>query len=92
MASLFDDGTEAKTQDKVRPLPDLLRPSKLDDVIGQDHLISDGKPLRRMTDSGNIASLVFWGPPGCGKTTLARILSQHTDLHFEQISWTCFPE
>jgi len=86
MASLFDDGTEAKTQDKVRPLPDLLRPSKLDDVIGQDHLISDGKPLRRMTDSGNIASLVFWGPPGCGKTTLARILSQHTDLHFEQIS------
>lgn len=70
-----------------RPLPDLLRPQTLDDVVGQDHLIRDEDgALARMVSLGKISSLIFWGPPGCGKTTLARLLAQHTDLHFEAIS------
>jgi putative ATPase len=69
-----------------RPLPDRLRPRSLDEIVGQDHLVGPGAPLRRMIDSGRMASMILWGPPGCGKTTLARILSGHTDLHFEQLS------
>ena len=70
----------------LRPLADMLRPKILDEVVGQDHLVGPDGSLQRMIASGKIASLIFWGPPGCGKTTLARILAQHTDLHFEQIS------
>jgi len=69
-----------------RPLPDRLRPRSLDEIVGQDHLVADGAPLREMIDGGRLASMILWGPPGCGKTTLARILSAHTDLHFEQLS------
>lgn len=72
--------------DSQRPLADILRPQSIGDVVGQDHLVSLDAPLRRMVDCGRIASLIFWGPPGCGKTTLARLLAQHTNLHFEQIS------
>lgn len=70
----------------MRPLADRLRPRELEDVVGQDHLVGEGGSLRRMIDSGKMQSIVFWGPPGCGKTTLARILANHTDLHYEQIS------
>ena len=69
-----------------QPLPDRLRPRTLDEIVGQDHLVGPGAPIRKMTDSGRLASMILWGPPGCGKTTLARILSAHTDLHFEQLS------
>ena len=69
-----------------RPLPDRLRPRNLDEIVGQDHLVGPGAPLRQMIDSGRMASMILWGPPGCGKTTLARILSEHTELHFEQLS------
>jgi len=69
-----------------QPLPDRLRPRTLDEIVGQDHLVGTGAPIRKMTDSGRLASMILWGPPGCGKTTLARILSAHTDLHFEQLS------
>jgi len=69
-----------------RPLADRLRPKTIDDVIGQDHLTRDGGLLARMVASRTMSSIILWGPPGCGKTTLARILAQHTDLHFEQIS------
>lgn len=72
--------------DAARPLADRLRPKVLDDVVGQDHLVGDNGTLSKLIKSGRMVSLVFWGPPGCGKTTLARILAQHTDLHFEQIS------
>jgi putative ATPase len=71
---------------KNRPLADRLRPSVLEEVTGQDHLVGESGPLRKMVDSGHLSSLILWGPPGCGKTTLARILAQHTDLHFEQLS------
>lgn len=74
------------TPDGKRPLPDLLRPKILSDVVGQDHLIGEGGALSRMVNAGSLSSLILWGPPGCGKTTLARILAQHSNLHFEQIS------
>jgi len=69
-----------------RPLADRLRPQQLDAVIGQDHLIGPTGPLRRMLDSGKLASVILWGPPGTGKTTIARLLSDGSKLHFEQIS------
>ncbi len=69
-----------------RPMADILRPDILDDVVGQEHLLADNGALRRMVDAHALSSLILWGPPGCGKTTIARILAGHSDLHFEQLS------
>ncbi|MAF68525.1 MAG: AAA family ATPase [Micavibrio sp.] len=84
--SLFENDKKKGEADNARPLADILRPQTLDEVIGQDHIIGADAPLRQMLESGQLPSLIFWGPPGCGKTTLARILAKHTNLHFEQIS------
>jgi putative ATPase len=70
----------------MRPLADRVRPSELKDVIGQQHLLGHEGSLRLMLDAGALSSLIFWGPPGVGKTTLARLLARETDFHFEQIS------
>jgi putative ATPase len=85
MTDLFDTAQDPGSPPD-RPLPDRLRPGSLDEIVGQDHLVGPGAPLRQMIDSGRLASMILWGPPGCGKTTLARILSEHTELHFEQLS------
>lgn len=70
----------------IAPLADRLRPENLDDVVGQVHLIGKDKPLRQLIKSGNITSLILWGPPGCGKTTIARLIAKYTHAHFTEFS------
>ena len=74
------------SQDAPRPLADKMRPETLGDVVGQAHLLAPDGALRRMLSKGHLSSIILWGPPGVGKTTIARLLAQETDLHFEAIS------
>src|SRR5215472_7535456 len=69
-----------------RPLADKLRPKTLAEVVGQDHLLNSQGAIGRMVAAHRLASMVLWGPPGCGKTTIARLLAEATSLHFEAIS------
>jgi putative ATPase len=73
-------------QDAPRPLADRLRPAALDTVVGQDHLLGPDGAIRRMVAGGRLASIILWGPPGTGKTTIARLLAEHTDLEYESLS------
>jgi putative ATPase len=70
----------------MSPLADRLRPRTLEDVVGQDHLVGAAGTLTRMLAHGSLASLILWGPPGVGKTTIARLLAERADLHFVQLS------
>lgn len=68
------------------PLPERIRPRSLDEIIGQDHLLGEGAPLRQMIDQGHLPSIIFWGPPGVGKTTIALLLAQAVDRPFVSLS------
>jgi putative ATPase len=81
-APLVSPGRAARTQ----PLADRMRPKTLDEVIGQDHVLGLDKPIGRMVAQRRLSSIILWGPPGCGKTTIARLLAQATDLAFEPLS------
>jgi len=85
MADLFDN-TPSRADEAPRPLADRLRPRSLADVIGQDKVLGADGPLGAMLAAGALSSLVLWGPPGVGKTTIARLLADASDLHFVQIS------
>ena len=69
-----------------KPLADRLRPTSLDKVVGQDHILAQGKPLRTAIEGGKLHSMVFWGPPGTGKTTLARLVARHSSAEFISLS------
>ncbi|MCJ2085076.1 replication-associated recombination protein A [Methylobacterium sp. E-005] len=80
------DAGRSSGAEAARPLADRLRPQSLAEVVGQEHLTGEGGALTRLLRGRTLGSLIFWGPPGTGKTTVARLLAQGTDLHFEQIS------
>ena len=84
MSSLFEAAGLA--EGTPRPLADRLRPTTLKEVVGQGHLLSADGPIGRMVSTGRIVSLILWGPPGSGKTTIARLLAEHTGLEFVQLS------
>ncbi len=79
MSTLFESSAP-------RPMADRLRPKSLSEVVGQNHLLTGAGPIARMTASGNLSSIILWGPPGTGKTTIAWLLADLTDMHFERLS------
>lgn len=87
MTDLFDFASgNLKKSEPYQPLADRMRPDKIEDILGQEHILGQGKPLRMLMQAGLSGSIIFWGPPGCGKTTLARVVAKHADAEFIQLS------
>ena len=76
----------ARTLDPLRPLADRMRPESLDEFVGQEHLLAKGKPLREAIEAGQLHSMILWGPPGTGKTTLARLIARRSGAQFIALS------
>ncbi len=85
MAGLFDE-YESQERDKLRPLAERVRPRTVDEVVGQEHLLGDHGPLRTFIERSSIPSMILWGPPGTGKTTLAQAISTSANLNMERVS------
>ena len=73
-------------KNESRPLADLMRPSTIDDIVGQKNLLGENGLVRRMVDNNKLSNLILWGPPGCGKTTIARALANTVDMDFVPMS------
>lgn len=86
MPDLFSKEEARSAHQSVAPLAERVRPKTLDNFVGQDHLTQVGKPLRLMLENGEVTSMIFWGPPGVGKTTLARLVAQYIKAEFYQLS------
>jgi putative ATPase len=88
MSDLFEAAglTPAPAERPLAPLADRLRPRRLEDVVGQDHLLGPDGPIRRMADAHRLGSMILWGPPGTGKTTIARLLADAAGYEFQQLS------
>src|SRR4030042_2840623 len=84
-ADLFADQARARTQ-REAPLAPRMRPRTLDEFVGQEHLVGEGRMLRKSIETDQVPSMVLWGPPGSGKTTLARIIAGLTRSHFAPVS------
>src|SRR3954466_8469324 len=80
MKTLFSDTV------KAAPLADQLRPKAFDEVVGQEHLLEEHNPIGRMVKSHQFSSIILWGPPGCGKTTIARLISEQSGYEMENVS------
>lgn len=82
MYNLFDEEKDFN----FKPLAERMRPSSLDDFYGQEEIVGKNSPIRKMIETDNISSLIFWGPPGVGKTTLAKIIANQTNSSFQELS------
>jgi len=80
------NGDKLRRKNKIAPLSDRMRPKSLADVVGQHHILGEGGVLASVIKNDQIPSLIFWGPPGCGKTTIAKVIAEETKSHFETIS------